>query len=346
MLGKQDVRTDVKTSIIAGVALLVAVIGLMGMSGPVAHAAGTNTANTLKISPVRTDIEVQPGTSKTVQINATNLTKAPISIHPSENDFVSADESGAPALILDDGKYAPSHSLKRFLTPLSDITIPASGSKTINVVITIPKDARPGGYFGAIRLAPTAPDGGGQVNLDASVASLLLVTVPGNVVEQLSLTDFTIQQHNKTGVYFGTPDNIEVMARFQNKGSIQLAPFGKVSVKQGNTVVYESDFNTDAPHDMVLPDGARRWNIPLKQIGNFGKYTVSATFSYGKKNQTIEVTKSFWIIPTIAIVGAIGGFLLLIGLIVGLWFFLRNRRRRASRHQGPTSGLGSLRRRR
>jgi hypothetical protein len=82
---------------------------------------------------------------------------------------------------------------------------------------------------------------------------------------------------------------------------------------------------------MVLPDSARRWDVPLKNIGSFGKYTVTATFTYGTKNQSIEVSKSFWIIPLYVILASVGGLILLIALIVGIWLFLRSYKRRILR---------------
>jgi len=302
-------------------------------------AAQTNTANTLKVSPVRTDIEIPAGTSKTVQTTVTNLTKAPITVRPIENDFVSGDERGTPALILDADKFAPTHSLKRFMTPLTDVTIPAGKTQVIKVVITVPKNAQAGGYFGAVRFAPTTPDEGGQVNLSGSVASLILMTVPGPVTEKLDMTNFDIQQDGKSGSFFQSPNDLQASVRFENKGGVQAGPFGKVSVKQGDKVVYEADFNNKDPRDMILPDSARRWDIPLKKIESFGNYTVSATFTYGAKNQTIEVTKSFWVVPQFIIIATIIAVLLLVGLIVGIAFLVRNRRHRNRGNRG-SSGLG------
>ncbi len=320
----QPIRTGIYT-IMAAVAVIVSLFG----QGLPAEATPGNSPNVLKVSPVRSDIEVQPGTSKAVRTIITNLTKAPITVRPVGNDFIAGDERGTPALILDGDSFAPTHSLKRFMAPLSEVTIPASQDKVVNVVITVPKDAQAGGYFGAIRFVPTTPNSGEQVNLSGSVASLMLLKVPGDLVEKLDLTDFEIQQKSKSGAYFHSPDNLQVTVRFANKGNVQVGPFGKVSVKSGNEVVYEADFNTKDPRDMALPDGARRWDIPLEKIGTFGKYTVSATFTYGQKNQTVEVTKSFWVIPTGIVIAGILVVALLIAVFIGTWLYLRRRRLRA-----------------
>jgi hypothetical protein len=297
-----------------------------------AQAASTST-NVIKASPVRTDIQIAPGANKTVPVTITNLTNAPIVVSPIENDFISADEKGSPALILDANTYAPTHSLKRFLTKIPDTTIPANKSVTINVVITVPAGTQAGGYFGAVRFAPTSPSSGGQVNLSPNVASIILLTVPGPTTELLNLTNFDVQQNSHTGTTFQNSNNLSVLVRFENKGNIQEGPFGKISVKNGKKVVYETDFNVTDPRDQILPDGARRWDVPLKNIGNFGYYTVTGTLTYGQKNTTIDISKSFWVIPQSYIIGAIIALVALIGLIIFTVFFIRSRLRRRLRNR-------------
>lgn len=310
-------------------ALMVAVAAVL-----YAPAASAKTANTIKVSPVRTDIQIEPGKSKTIQMTLTNLTTSPITIHPAQNDFVAGDEAGGPALILDEDKEAPTHSLKRFMEPLKDVTIPAKQAKNIQVRINVPANAQAGGYFGAIRFAPTTPDEGGQVNLAPSVASLILLTVPGDLVESLEMTDFDVQQEGRSNGLFVSSKDIQASVRFKSLGNVQVGPFGKVSVKQGDRVVYEADFNINNPRDMVLPDSARRWSIPLKDIGDFGRYTVYATFTYGKENKTIEIEKSFWVIPQYVFIIAIVLVIALIGAIVFGILYFRKRRARRSRKYG------------
>lgn len=313
------------------ICFIFAVVVTTGVLASTASAQSSSAANTLKVSPVRTDIEIKAGSSKEVPITVTNLTSGDILVAPIENDFVQGDENGTPSIILDANEFAPTHSLKRFMSPLSNVKVPANGSAVVNVKITVPASAQAGGYFGALRFAPTTPDSGGQVNLSASVASLILLTVPGPVTEQMNLTDFSIQQGAKPGTDFRSPNDLKTVFRFENKGNIQLGPFGKISVTQGDKVVYDYDFNQSTPRDVVLPDGARKWEVPLKNIGEFGHYTVHATFTYGSTNKTIEVERSFWVIPTAYIIAAIVALVLLIGLIVWLIFFLKGRRHRVAR---------------
>lgn len=286
----------------------------------------TATANVLKISPLRTDVSADPGETKTVKVLITNLQDKPVAVRVIQNDFVAGDEDGTPAIILEETEYAPSHSLKRFMTPIQSITLEPKEARAVDVELKVPADAEPGGYFGAVRFAPTDPDSGGQVNASASVASLILLTVNGDAPEKLDLTEFAIQQDGRSKTFFVSGDNVAVTARFENKGAVQAGPFGKLSVLKGKNVVYEVDFNNSEQRDMVLPNSARRWNIPVEQISSLGKYTVSATFTYGVKNQTIEVSETFWVVPRNAIIAGAVGLLVLIALIVGLVLYIRRRR--------------------
>jgi len=325
VLTKERIRKSI------GIAMVTAFTFAALISSPTS--AQSASTNVIKASPVRTDIEIAPGTSKSVDITVSNLTSSPITVSPVENDFISAGEDGTPALILDANTYAPTHSLKRFLTKLPNTTIPANKAVTIKVVITVPAGTQAGGYFGAIRFAPVTPADGGQVNLSPSVASLILLTVPGPTTEKLDLTNFDIQQKNHTGTTFQNPNDLSVLVRFENKGNIQEGPFGKISVKNGKKVVYETDFNVETPRDQILPDSARRWDVPLKNVGNFGYYTVTGTLTYGQANTTIEISKSFWVIPQSYIIGAIIALALLIGLIIFAIFFIRSRIRRRLRNK-------------
>lgn len=323
--------------LLSAAAALAAVL-LIGTTALAEQATGSDTvANSLKVSPVRTDITANPGETKTVGVTVTNPSTAEVVVRAIENDFVAGDEDGTPAIILEEDEYAPRHSLKRFMQPLKNVTIPAGGSQTVQVKIVVPEDAEAGGYFGALRFAPTSPNEGAQVNTSASVASLILMRVNGEVAEKLELTDFAIQQAGKTGTFFTDSADISTMVRFSNDSAVQLAPFGKISVKKGDDVVYETDFNNKEQRDMILPDSARRWIVPLDGVDGFGKYTVSATFTYGSKNQTVDATQSFWYVPFWLIVTAAAGLLIVVGAVTGAVLYRRKHPRQKS--------LGSTKRR-
>ena len=331
----QRIKNNIITALLVATAAFILVFALYND----AHAeTAPSMANTIKVTPVRSDIEIPAGTSKVVKVTVRNSSDATVALTAVENDFIAKGEDGTPSIILDSDQYAPTHSLKRFMAPLNDVTLGPNEAKTVDVLITIPKDAHAGGYFGALRFAPATVGDGGQVNASGSVASLILVTVPGNFVEKLTLTDFAVQQNGKAGKYFQNPNNLSAAFRFANEGDVQEAPFGNISVKKGDKVVYSYEFNGEAPRDVVLPDSARRWDVPLKNIEAFGHYTIEATLTYGKSNQSVNVTQSFWVVPFIVIIGGLVGILVLIGIIIAIVAFLRSYKRRIINSYGRGGG--------
>lgn len=312
-------------------AVAAAIVSILFLSTSVlAEDADNSTANTLKVTPVRTDITANPGETKTVEVTVTNPSDSDVVVRAIQNDFVAGDEDGTPALILDENEFAPKRSLKRFMRPLKNVTLPAGESRTVDVVIAVPKNANAGGYFGALRFAPTSPNDGGQVNLSASVASLILLRVSGDAAEKLTMTEFALTQNGNTGSFFTSQDDVAAHVRFKNDGDVQLGPIGKVSVTKGGNVVYEADFNNGDQREVVLPDSARRWAIPLNDLTGFGQYKVSATFTYGSKNQTVEAEQTFWVIPMSYLIGAITAIVLLVAAIVGFVLYRKRSKRKMS----------------
>ena len=291
---------------------------------------GVTAANVLKVAPLRTDVSADPGEAKTVNVTVSNPTDNRVGIRVIQNDFVAGDEEGTPAIILDENEYADSHSLKRFMIPVDDITLEAGESKTVDVQLVIPADAEPGGYFGVVRFAPTDPDTGGQVNTSASVASLILLTVNGDAPEKLDLKTFEVQQNGRRKTFLINGDGLVLATRFENTGNVQAGPFGKVSVLKGDEVVYDVDFNNETPRDVVLPDSARKWNIPLENTTSFGRYTVTATFTYGTDNQTIEMSETFWVVPRNTIIAAVVGLLVLAAAVAGGIYYFKKRKNSTS----------------
>ncbi|HSX17315.1 MAG TPA: DUF916 domain-containing protein [Patescibacteria group bacterium] len=272
-----------------------------------AYAAQTSnvTGDALKISPVRWDFSVDPGTTKVIDFYIQNLTSVPAILHPAVNDFTAAtDESGAPHVILDETQFAPSHSLKKFVKPMSDFTVQPHELKNIKATVVIPKDAAGGGYYGAIRFSPANAEGSKNVNLSASIGSLVLLRVNGTVSEQLSVASFDVRQQPqdskeaaKVGAFFTSGKNLKSVVRFKNGGNIQVGPFGTVTLKKGKKTLSQVQINNVDPRGVVLPDSTRRFDVDVTKVGSFGKYTLEGNFGYGTTGQLLTAKTSFYVVP-------------------------------------------------
>lgn len=291
--------------------LIAAVVLSMMFLGALAGAQATGSGNGIRVSPVRTDLTIEPGETSSVTLTVQNITAADAEFQAITNDFVAGDnEQGQPALILDADEYAPSHSLKRYMSEIPNFTVEAGGSKQVKVAITIPSDAAAGGYYGAVRFAPAAEgDGTSNVTLSASVGSIILVRVPGDLVENVALKSFDVRtsatSDNASSIFMSNR-GLYAVARFENTGNVHEQPFGKVVLKRGSEVLQTVEINDTDPKANVLPDSVRRFSVELDKVGVWGKYTVTGNFGYGTTGQLISGSTTFYVIPLIPILIGLG----------------------------------------
>lgn len=299
-----------------------------------AQAAEPLATNGYRVSPVRTSLTIKPGSSSTLTVYIQNASKSVENLQVLVNDFQPPkDESGNPALLLN-GDTAPQHSLKQFVTvPGSTFTLQPGQQKPVSVNINVPAGTPGGGYYGAIRFAPVGASGNKNVNLSASVASLVLITVPGNISEQISIAGFGVAQGkdvSSAGLHtiFFNNKNLKGVVRFQNSGNVQEQPFGKIVLKKGSTILATYDVNKSDSPGNVLPDSIRRFSVDLNKVGSFGKYRIEGNFGYGSKGQLLTANATFYVIPIAVIILAIAVILLILFLIFGLPRIIRAYNRR------------------
>lgn len=293
-------------SILASVTILAtSAIGASAATTTTNTTTLTGTGNALRISPVRTDLTINPGETKTIDVYVQNMSNAEIKLHGVINDFTAGkDESGTPNIILDEGKSAPVRSFKQYVSPISDFSVKPNEQHNVKVTIAIPKDADAGGYYGAVRFEPADADSGKTLSLTASVGSLVLVTVPGDLKEQANIASLDTRKidpkTNKElpGSFFTDGKHLFGAVRIENTGNIQVQPFGKVLLKKSGKTLASYEINNTSPRGNVLPDSIRKFEFDVsKNVGAFGKYTLEANLGYGSKGELLTATKTFYIVP-------------------------------------------------
>lgn len=319
----------------------IATLSLVVIAALPAYAAtaSTTSGNGLKISPVRTDLTINPGTSKTITLFVQNVTSTTTTFHAVVNDFVAGSgENGAPALILDPTQYAPTNSLKRDISVIPDITIAPGQTQPVKVTIAIPQGAPGGGYFGAVRFVPSSAAAGKQnVTLSASVGSLILVRVPGDIKDNLTIKSFDVRGNpnsNTPSSFYTSNKSLFAIVRFSNQGNVQEQPFGKVLLKKGAHTLQTTEINNTDPKGNVLPDSIRRFSVPLDKVGSWGKYTVEGNFGYGTNGQLLSASSTFYVVPVTFIVMGILVLVLVLAAIFGLPRAIRRYNQRILRRGG------------
>lgn len=291
----------------------------LAVSAATTPAAPSATAGqALEIAPPVINISADPGQTITTQIKLRDVSTSRLLVKGQVNDFVAAGEDGTPKLLIEDGEESP-YSIKSWVAPLSQMILEPREVKDLPVVIKVPANAAPGGYYGVVRFTATAPeleDTG--VSLSASLGSLILLRVNGAAKEGLEIAEFSVNDGGKSSTLFeATP--ITFVERLKNTGNIHEQPAGQISITDmfGNKV---GAVNVNLPPRNILPASIRKFEQKLDSsvIGNkmlFGRYTANLLVTYGSNKQTVSSSVVFWVIPwrliATVVVGLIVAFFLL-----------------------------------
>lgn len=308
-----------------GAAAMAALLVVIGFAAGVASAQGSG--NGFRVSPVRSEYTIDKGKSETLVVTVENPTDATIKSRVVVNDFVASDqENGEPRLILDENAPSPKNSFKKLVAPIGDIQLGPRQKKDVPVSINIASNANAGGYYGAVRFLPADTGGTGNVGLTASVGTIVLVTVPGDLTERLDLVELAATQ-NGNPKSFITGGDLSIVTRLKNSGDIHVKPFGKVQIKNmfGN-VVKEYELNAVEPRANILPDSVRKFEDAVAKPGRgwFGRYTVQANIGYSQgSGDLITASSSFWYLPVWFLVLLV---VLIVAIVAGVYWLVRRYR--------------------
>ena len=297
-------------ALVAGVIFTVSTL----VSSSIISAQNAGSLSGYLISPVRVETTLDKGQTETVTLTLENVTDVSATVRAIVNDFEpSNDESGQPKIILDENATAQGNSFKTLVAPIEPVTLGAREKKQIPVTITIPDNASAGGYYGAVRFVSDGSEAEGNIALSASVGTIFLVTVPGDLTEQLELVEMTAAKDGSEGRFFLGGGAFSVVTRLENTGNIHVKPFGKVIITNGSgDTIQEYEFNDKDPRDNVLPGSTRKFEDPLQGDYGFGKYTIKANLGYGNGSGLITASATFWVIPVWVLIVALAALVLVV----------------------------------
>lgn len=301
--------------------LITAVVAAVFMAAmvPFASAQQTPSGSGLSISPPISEYTIKPGGSDNVNITLKNITVDDVVAKGSVNDFKPDNTTGNPQIITDTNTSTP-NSIRKFVSNIDDVALAKGQQKNVIISLDIPKDTAPGAYYGIIRYRaiPKALNtpGPGQVALTASVGTIVLITVPGNLREQVQVNGIQVFRGARDSSFFiKPPDRIGI--KVSNFGNGFVKPFGTVEVNDVfNKNVAQYQLNNPKQPGNILPNSSRTFTSNIKGVNKIGRYTVVASVSYGNGSQVLTVKKNFWYIPLWLLILVLAVLSVLIALAV------------------------------
>jgi hypothetical protein len=128
------------------------------------------------------------GQTVTAELRVRNVTKGELIAQGRVDDFgAGGDESGQPKLLLDETNDTR-YSLRHWVRGVPDLDLAPLELKKAIISIVVPANAEPGGHFGVVRFTavPASTQGVTGVSLSASVGTLVLLKVNGQVKDHLT----------------------------------------------------------------------------------------------------------------------------------------------------------------
>ena len=314
------------TAYVAGLMLPVVLVARVSAQTSATNKNTANNGQALEIAPPIIYLSADPGQTIKTQISIRDISSGSLLVKGQANNFVASGEDGTPKLIFDENGESANdpHSLVSWIAPLPSLLLVPKEIKKMDVTINVPKDASPGGHYGVIRFTSQPPSvEGSGVSLSASIGTLVLVTVSGDITEKLEVQEFSSNKDNKKGTFFeSTPLNF--LVKVKNSGNVHEQPIGRITITDmfGKTV---AGLNVNSPPSNVLPNSTRAFTQPLDKaiIGNkrlFGRYKAKLALTYGTDKKTVESVMAFWVIPY-RLVAAVIAFLII--AFFGLRFLIK-----------------------
>jgi hypothetical protein len=294
-------KNIIKTTRTALLSTLIAFALIVGIASPAAFAAEKGTGQALEIAPPVINLTADPGEKITTELLVRDVANVNLVVNNQINDFVASGEDGTPKLLLNPKDGESPYSLKDWIQPIPQVTLKPKDLVKLPLVINVPSNASPGGYYAVVRFTGSPPDlKGTGVSLSASLGALVLLRVNGDAKEGVEIASFYAgQDDKKKSLFESTP--VDFIVRTKNTGNVHEQPTGQVSVTDsfGNKI---ANVNINLQRNNVLPGSIRKFSSPLDKtvIGNrmlFGRYVATLKMDYGSQNKTLTEQISFWVIP-------------------------------------------------
>jgi hypothetical protein len=346
-------RTHLFRFLRTAIALVVASVVISGQSafGATGNTQLVSTSISIVGQQLRS-IDVDPGQQLEGDIRLRNSGSTPVSVSTSVNDFVSGSDSGDPDIVPSNkGRNAESFAKWTVLTPETATLAPTSDS-LFHYKISIPKNASPGGHYGAIGFRQASNDqkqSQTAVAIRAYIYSLFLLNVSGSIHYGAEIEKISIKKIPATA-FSRSYNEIEVTIR--NTGNTHFRPSvdatidhnkGEIKFKRwpfGGGGFYPLDSTLIGKNDagFILPNTSRTFHSRISDGALYGFYRVNVKALYGPPDgslQAVESSRIIWLSPGVSLLVFWGIFPLLLLIIL---VQIRMGHKRGSRRRNAPRG--------
>lgn len=241
------------------------------------------------VSPLSFELTANPGDVIVNQLKVYNSSENSVVIKMEIEDIVPAGERGEVKSLPERETYSLASWV---MVEPAEFTLEPKEQKYVTFQVSVPGNAEPGGHYGTVLARTTAVGasaGGPGVAIVARTGVLVLLSVSGDIKEELVVRDFTAPTYSECGP-------ISFAVRFENKGTVHVRPMAVVTITDfmGKKVA-----ELQLPQNNVLPEAIRRFDVSWDKKWLFGgRYVATLSGSYGMGNTLLSPQViTFWVFP-------------------------------------------------
>lgn len=292
--------------IAAGLSALI----IMGVSHPTAYA--DTARQKLVISPVAKDITLNPGQTYSDTMTAVNQSPGVMNLSLYASPYFVSGEQYKP--IFSDVDPAVRADTWVKVSPRM-VSLAAQGVVTADYTVTVPNNARPGGYY-AVVFAQAAGAATGSVGVSERAGEILYITVNGPASTS-GAVDFT----PVAGLTFN--QTISPRVRIHDTGSVHFT----AQVDQQLQAIISGNTGTVRQSVHVLPGTTRMVSAPvtLQPYAGIGIYKLTRTVTFLNEPAHTDTQLIVFVSPA-------WPALLLASLVVGILIRLSHGKRARDKH--------------
>lgn len=288
------------------------------------------------INPAIVHLELNPGETYKDIIKLTNdfEHRQTINFFPSISSFRQQAETGNAEFYNNETLPLRLNAPKWISFEEAEYSLAFEEKATSNYTIQVPENASPGGHY--VALVYSDNDDTENIQVQKSIASLLFITISGEINEDGEFLEFT----SKKPWYEFAP--FEFSIRYKNTGNVHTQVGGNIFIYRGNSAEPIGTIKVNEDIKYALPKSVRNFeeaftsgwitleNGKLNINGedfpkiHIGKHKASLRLKNTQDNQrvTAESELFFWVIPWRLIL-----LLLLIIASVTAFFVIKKKKR-------------------
>ena len=270
----------------------IAVVAITALFVVLPLNASAASPNNLGVTPAVSTIDVLPSQTSVTFTNAVvNDSDQPIIVRATTSDFTM---NGANGSLVFETAQNKKYSLKESLQiDQPTFAIGPHQSHTVTITIINTQALQAGGHYAAIlyktSVRPAGKSSGPTVNLNQTVASLVMVSTAGR-----GTTDLRLLPIENPIAFFKLPSSYNLS--FRNNGNVQAIPRGTVHVTGPLNKLY-SRGQINSGSAMVLPETTRLYQTAVSRVAHAwlpGKYTIHVQYRAASSTKITEKTQDIW----------------------------------------------------